>query len=143
MRIIALLFITMLALSAADAELKLAKDGTATITAKDSDLILYGYGKGLGMGTIVVNGKPQQKPKVDPTKCSPFYSFEYKDGKDWKENALGWCGTGAGQFTLPKGKSATFKVAMDMNKQRPLRLTVSYKKDAKGKSLKVKSNEVK
>ena len=66
MRIIVLLFIAMVGLSAADAELKLAKDGTATITAKDSDLILYGYGKGLGLGTITVNGKPQKKPKVDP-----------------------------------------------------------------------------
>ncbi len=144
MRFIVLLLTSILYLHAADAALTLAKDGSVTLTAQDADLILYGHGAGLGMGGgLVAGGQKPKDVKVDPTKCQPFYGFEIFDGKEWKSQPMGFCGTGAGAYTLKKGTSATFKVGMHMFKQRPIRLAINYKLDAKGESKKALSNELK
>ena len=39
----------------------------------------------------------------------PAYSVELRNGKDWKEHQMGWCGTGRGPVTIPAKGKGTFE----------------------------------
>ena len=50
--------------------------------------------------------------KRPPTgEISPFYTTELREkpNEAWKPNSLGWCGTGAGQMTIPPNQAGRFE----------------------------------
>ena len=40
---------------------------------------------------------------------SPLYRLETKQGKEWKAQLVGWCGTGRGPVTIPARGKGTFE----------------------------------
>lgn len=42
-------------------------------------------------------------------KISPLYAVQLRQGEQWKEHVLGWCGTGTGPVTIPAKTKVVFE----------------------------------
>lgn len=42
----------------------------------------------------------------------PLYSRQVKDGDEWKDSSIGWCGTGAAEMTVPPGHAGRFAASI-------------------------------
>lgn len=125
MRLLTSLIISLMCFAAAAAEARLQVDqqGKCSLTAGETAMIMTGY------------------PDTKNGGGSPFYSFEVKTGDKWQPQMMGWCGTGAGAFTLDAGKSMHFNVHLGNINGGEARVVLHYK-DATGNNKVIKSNSL-
>jgi hypothetical protein len=66
------------------------------------------------------------EPKIPAGTIFPLHKIELRNGKEWKEYKIGWCGTGIGPVSIPAKTTVTFGVQIAGGEWQEVRVGVVW-----------------